>query len=65
MSDNTDGCTNKYRCAKALYLLSCLASEFDIIIDRLVDAPGHGKDLHWHREGDVPAIWQRRTSNTE
>ena len=25
--------------------MSCLAAEFDIIIDRLVDAPGHGKDV--------------------
>ena len=45
MWDHTDGCTKQYRCAKALYLMSCLASEFDIIIDRLVDAPGHGKDV--------------------
>ena len=45
MWDHTDGCTKQYRCAKALYLLSCLAAEFDIIIDRLVDAPGHGKDV--------------------
>ena len=45
MWGHTDGCTKQYRCAKALYLLSSLASEFDIIIDRLVDAPGHGKDV--------------------
>ena len=31
--------------AKRLYLLSALAFQFDIIIDRLVDAPGHGKDV--------------------
>ena len=37
--------TKQYRCAKALYFLSCLASEFDIIIDRLVDTRGHGKDV--------------------
>ena len=25
--------------------MSCLAGEFDIIIDRLVDSPGYGKDV--------------------
>ena len=45
MWDHTDGCTKQYRCAKALYIMSCLASEFDIIINRLVDAPGHGRDV--------------------
>ena len=43
--EHTDGCTKQYRCAKALYLLSSLASEFKVVIDRQVDAPGHGKDV--------------------
>ena len=45
MWDHTDGCTKQSICVKVLYLMSCLASKFDIIIDRLVDAPGHGKDV--------------------
>ena len=43
--EHTDGCTKQYRCAKALYLLSSLAVEFQVAIDRQVDAPGHGKDV--------------------
>ena len=41
--EHTDGCTKQYRCAKALYLLSSLAAEFQVAIDRQVDAPGYGK----------------------
>ena len=41
----TDGCTKQHRCAKALYLLSGLAVEFQVPIDRQVDASGHGKDV--------------------
>ena len=43
MWDNTDGYKNQYRCASAIYLLSCIALEFSIIIDREVGAPGNGK----------------------
>ena len=43
--EHTDGCTKQYRCAKALHLLSYLATEFEITIDRQIDAPGHGKDV--------------------
>ena len=42
--DNTDGCTNQYRKAGAVYLLSMLAVQFGCIIDRLIHAPTHGKD---------------------
>ena len=45
MFDQTDGCSKQYRCARALYLLSLLAYQFDIIIDRAIGAPGHGKDI--------------------
>ena len=41
--DHTNGCANRYRCETAIYLLSCLALEFSIIIDRSVVAPEHGK----------------------
>ena len=44
MIDDTDGCTKQYRCAKALYLLSLIATTHNITIDRGVGAPGHGKD---------------------
>ena len=43
--DDTDGCGKQYRCGTAIYLLSVLASTFDIVIDRAIGAPGHGKDL--------------------
>jgi hypothetical protein len=45
MFDNTDGCAKQYRCATAIHLLSMLATEFNITINRAVGAPGHGKDL--------------------
>ena len=44
MFDHTDGCTAQYRCGIALYLLSILACKKKIIIDRAIEAPGHGKD---------------------
>jgi hypothetical protein len=45
MFDNTDGCAKQYCCAPAIHLLSMLAREFNITINRSVGAPGHGKDL--------------------
>ena len=41
--DHTDGCANHYCCASAIYLLSCIALEFSIIIDRTVIEPWYGK----------------------
>ena len=41
----TDGCGKQYRCGNALMLLSVLARKYEIIIDRAVDAPGHGKGV--------------------
>ena len=38
-----DGCAKQYRCASAIYLLSCIALKFSIINNRPVGAPGHGK----------------------
>ena len=40
--ENTDGYTEQYRCATALYLLSMLAHAYNINIDRGAGAPGHG-----------------------
>ena len=45
MSDHTDCCTKQYHWVSAIYLLSYLALEFSVIIDRAVGAPGHGKYL--------------------
>ena len=45
MWDQTDGCENQHLCASAIYLLSCIALEFSIIVDRAVGAPGHVKDV--------------------
>jgi hypothetical protein len=42
--DNTDGCCSQYRCATSVFLLTLLSSMFKVCIDRLVHAPGHGKD---------------------
>jgi hypothetical protein len=43
--EDTDGCAKQYRSATALYLLSMLALQFNVVIDRAVGAPGHGKDV--------------------
>ena len=43
--DHTDGCAKQYRSGNALFLLNMLAIKYDIIIDRAVCAPGHGKSI--------------------
>jgi hypothetical protein len=45
MFESTDGCTKQYRCGTACFLLSLLAVTRQIIIDRAIGAPGHGKDI--------------------
>ena len=45
MYDTTDGCACQYRCSKAFFLLSVIAAGRRIIIDRAIDAPGHGKGV--------------------
>ena len=45
MFEVTDGCGKQYRCGNALMYLSALARKHGIIIDRAVDAPGHGKGV--------------------
>ena len=42
---HTCGCANKYRFVPAIYLLSCLALWFSIIIEIAVVKPGHVKDV--------------------
>ena len=43
--DHTDGCAKQYRSGNALYLLNVLCLKYNIIIDRAVCAPGHGKSI--------------------
>ena len=43
--ESTDGCCKQYRCGASLYFLSLLSSNFNINIDRMIGAPGHGKDI--------------------
>jgi len=43
--ENTDGCQDQYRKSVAWYLLTVLATTYQVAIDRGVGAPGHGKDL--------------------
>ena len=45
MWDHMDGYVNQYCCASAIYILSCIALEFSVIIDISVVAPVHGKDM--------------------
>ena len=43
MWDQTDGCSNKYMCYIAYYLMSFLSELYQIVLDRAVDTPGNGK----------------------
>ena len=45
MWDHTDGCTNHHRCASFIYLLTCIALELSIIINRSFGATRHDKDI--------------------
>ena len=45
MGDQTDGCANQYRCYIAYYLISYLSTSYQIVLDRAVDTPSHGKDV--------------------
>ena len=43
--ENTDGCAEQYRRASALYLMSVMSQTYSIIFDRVISAPGHGKEV--------------------
>ena len=43
--ESTDSYFKQYRCGISLYFLSLLSSNFNITIDRMIGAPGHGKDI--------------------
>ena len=45
MWDQTDGCAKQYMCYIAYYLMSYLSTSYQIVLDRAVDTPGHGKYL--------------------
>ena len=45
MWDQTDGCAKQYRCSIAYYLMYFLSKSYQIVLDRYVDTPGHGKDV--------------------
>ena len=43
--DQTDGCVKQYRCSIAYFMMSYLSTSYQIVLDRDVDTPGHGKDV--------------------
>ena len=43
--EDTDGCANKYRCDLSIYLPTVLSSSYGNIIDRAINAPGHGNNV--------------------
>ena len=43
--EDTDGCAKQYRCDFATYLMTILSSSYGIIMDRAINASGHGKML--------------------
>ena len=43
--ESTDGCCKQYRGGSALLLLSIVSTNFNIIVDRMIGAPEHGKDV--------------------
>ena len=45
MWDQTDGCAKQYMCSIAYYLMSYLSTSYQIVLDRVLDTPGHGKDV--------------------
>ena len=45
MWDQINRCAKQYRCSIAYYLISYLSTSYQIVLDRAVDTPGHGKDV--------------------
>ena len=41
--ESTDGCYKQYRCGATLFFKSIISTNFNIIFDRMVRAPGHEK----------------------
>ena len=42
---NNDGCAEQYRCASALYLMSVMSQCYSVLIDCIISAPVHFKEL--------------------
>ena len=45
MWDQTYGFAKQYKCSIPYYLISYLSKSYQIVLDRAVDTPGHGKDV--------------------
>ena len=45
MWNQTDGCVKHYRYSIAYYLVYFLSKSYQIVLDRDIDTPGHGKDV--------------------
>ena len=43
--DQTDRCAKQYMCSIPYYLMSYLSTSYQIVPDRAVDTPGHGKNV--------------------
>ena len=43
--ENTDGCSEQYRCTTALYLMSVLYQLHSIIFYQVISAPLHSKEV--------------------
>ena len=43
--EDTDGLAKKYRCYLLIYLMNVLSSSYGIIMDRAMNAPGHGENV--------------------
>ena len=43
--DHTDGCAKQYRSGNALFMMNIMSLKYDIVIDRAIGAPGHGKSI--------------------
>eukprot|EP00957_Ditylum_brightwellii_P160531 12220667-Ditylum_brightwellii.AAC.1 len=43
--EDTDGCSKQCRSASLLYLISTIYMKYGVVIDHVVGAPGHGKDV--------------------
>ena len=43
--ESTDGYCKQYRCGTALFFKSIVSTDFNIIVDRIIGAPGYEKDV--------------------
>ena len=63
----TDGCTTQYMCSTALYLQTQIAYEYKIMYDRVIQAPGHGRDvvdsMNGHDKTYLDTVFKRACVN--